>query len=89
LLLYSSAAQAYPINFYTDQPSAARAYGLHLEPVHEEGPPHYRPKAEIERMSWPQISSARFKKVVSTKPKIISNYRNILLKFIKWQGLTA
>ncbi len=30
-------------------------HGLHLHPVHEEGPPHYGAKAEIERTSLLQV----------------------------------
>ena len=30
-------------------------HGLHLHPVHEEGPPHYEEKAEIERTSLLQV----------------------------------
>jgi hypothetical protein len=30
-------------------------HGLHLHPVHEEGPPHYGAKAEIEHTSLLQV----------------------------------
>jgi len=30
-------------------------HGSHLHPVHEEGPPHYGAKAEIERTSLLQV----------------------------------
>ena len=30
-------------------------HGLHLHPVHEEGPPHYGAKAEIERTALLQV----------------------------------